>query len=226
MGEYETKKFMKKVCLTLMVTLLGVVSLMKADSINGATATEVYARNLVNIKVEDQYGNKINFGKVYVYDNSGALYGKIDLDTGYICGYTKWIPRLGEAFDIHYSDMQRYFTTGNVVGVTDSTGTIVREETWIDKGATNIKVWYTPTQTDYTLEANRVGVYVDSGWKNISIGKVEFGSKSVVVKDKTGLSWYSLTAGTYRIYTNGGGVALLDLNIKGNRDSHVAQGYH
>ena len=46
-GGNKMKKFMKKVCLILMVTLLGVVSLMKADSVDGAATKIVTYNNMI-----------------------------------------------------------------------------------------------------------------------------------------------------------------------------------
>ena len=106
------KKFMKRVCLTLMVALLGVVSLMKADSVDGATTKTVAYNNMINIFVEDQYGNKINSGKLTIYDTSGLPLTSLDLSTGNLTHYNgKYLMKIGTTFSAYPEYFQKHNTS-------------------------------------------------------------------------------------------------------------------
>lgn len=194
------KKLIKRVCLTLMVALLGVVPLIKADSADGATTTQIAINNILNIQVEDQFGNVIDFGTMDVNTANGSDYVTMYLNTGKINAYGLRVCKMEEESKFYYYDFQKYLSNGTVTGISDPSINVVGYDysnMWIPSGTKQVRVWYRPNKTDYTLDANKVGLFVDAAWKNALTCSIDIGSKKVDIKNTTGLSLYSLSAGTH-----------------------------
>ena len=194
------KKIMKRVCITLIVALLGVVPLIKADSADGATTTQIAINNILNIQVEDQFGNVIDFGTIDVKSANGSDYVTMYLNNGKINALGPRVCKMGEESKFYYYDFQKYISDGTVTGISDPSINIIGYDysnMWIADGAKQVRVWYRPNKIDYTLDANKVGLYVDAAWKNALTCSIEIGGKKVDIKNTTGLSLHGLSAGTH-----------------------------
>ena len=197
-GGNKMKKFMKKVCLILMVTLLGVVSLMKADSVEGAAVTQIAINNMINIKIVDQNGNKIEDEYIYLYDANDKRYASINFEYGQLISNDENpVYKMGTTYTFTPETFQKFFTDGKVFGFeypdSKRTYSIIN----VNNDPLTIKVVYIPNKTDYTLEANRVGLYIDPAWKNTPNCTIKIGSKTVALNSSTGLTYYNLSAGKY-----------------------------
>ena len=197
-GERQMKNFMKRVCLTLVVTLLGVVSLMKADSVDGAATKIVTYNNMINIFVEDQYGNKVNSGKLTIYNTSGLPLTSLDLSTGSLTHYNgKYLMKVGTTFSAYPEHFQKYVTEGTVKGMNKTTSKYPSSFVSISTEPSNVRVWYDPARIDHELPANTLGIYIDPKWKNTPGTTVYIASNTFRFTEKTGMFTVSAPAGNY-----------------------------
>ena len=104
------KKLMKRVVLTLIITLLVVTPFIKADSVVGADVVSIAVKNMVNIRVVDQFGNNINSGKLTMKNKNGE-YAKINLATGELTTKAPGVSKMGQGFTIYATDLQRFVSS-------------------------------------------------------------------------------------------------------------------
>lgn len=203
------KNFMKRVCLTLMVALLGVTTLIKADSVAGASIKTIYKGNMINVNIEDQFGNKITSGKLTLYDATGKALTSLDLSTGSLTHITgKYLNRIGANFYAYPEHFQEYVTEGTVKGVNMPTKKYPSDSFWVKQDPSEVRVWYDPNRTDHTLAANSIGVYIDPKWKNTPQVSLYVASTVFRFTEKTGMYTVSTAAGEYGgtiIQSNRGG---------------------
>ena len=203
------KELMKRVCLTLMVALLGVTTLIKADSVDGASIKTIYKGNMINVHIKDQYGNKITAGKLTLYDATGKALTSLDLSTGSLTHITgKYLIRIGANFYAYPEHFQKYVTEGTVKGVNMPTKKYPSDSFWVKQDPSEVRVWYDPNRTDHTLAANSIGVYIDPKWKNTPQVSLYVASTVFRFTEKTGMYTVSTAAGEYSgtiIQSNRGG---------------------
>ena len=185
------KKLMKRVVLTLIITLLVVTPFIKADSVVGADVVSIAVKNMVNIRVVDQFGNNINSGKITMKNKNGE-YAKINLATGELTTKAPGVSKMGQGFTIYATDLQRFVSSGTVVGVSApniNNATHDYTNMVLEGGSNSVRIWYVPDRTDYVLKANTGGVYVDPKWKNAGAKvKLEIGENLVNINEDTGLT--------------------------------------
>ena len=181
-----------------MVALLGVVSLMKADSVEGASTTQLIMDNAINIQVVDEDGNEFKYGYVDIWDSNGKQVTRVYVDDNSVTNYNGYrIFVTGKDVWADYSVFQKYVTAGTVKGVVDTTlDHSMRSEVSVNANAKKIRVCYTPNNVEtITLNPNTLGMYVDPKWKN-----TDGGIKTTVERpfsSYTGLMTQTLAAGYY-----------------------------
>lgn len=202
------KKFVKRVCLTLMLALLGVVPLMKADSVEGASTTQLILDNALNIQVVDKNGEEFRYGYVDIWDSKGEQVARVYMNdksvTNYWGSYRIYVT--GKDFSADYTAFQKYITGGTVRGVVDTTiDHSMRSEVSVKSTTKKIRVCYTPNTTAITLNPNTLGIYVDPKWKNT------YGGITTTVdrpfSSYTGLMTQTLAAGYHKTAFNLGNSA-------------------
>lgn len=188
------KSLRSKILLMIMVLVL-VFPLFKSDGAYGAQAVEFVINNAINIQVYDQYGNKIEKGELVIYEYNDPAVLQLDLSTGKTSYVKGDIREMEEEDNFSPRFFEKYVTEGTFIdaSVVGSNLDGVRLSTI----PTTVRLWYKPTTVDYTLEANRVGLYVDAAWKNAVETSIEIGSETVVIKNSVGLTGYNAPAGEY-----------------------------
>ena len=208
------KKLMKRVCLALMVALLGVVSLMKADSVDGASTTQFILDNTLNIQVVDDNGAEFKYAYVDITDLNGEAVTRVYMSdksiTNYWGSYKIYVA--GEKLSASYTLFQKYIPNGTVRGVAETTkGYPLNSSVNIDSTAKKISICYTPNTADVALNPNTLGIYVDPKWKNTN-GSIET-TVDRPFSSYTGLMTQTLTAGCHRVgmmLGNGGSIEYID----------------
>ena len=191
------KKFMKRVCLTLMVALLGVVSLTKANSVEGASTTYIGINNMINVILEDQNGNQVTTGTVKIKDTSGNLYASYNLSTGALTkGNAASLYKMGSDFTVDKSFFNKYISGGTVEHLLYNY--CFYNNLTLTSYAREVDLYSMVDRVDHTLEANTIGLYIDPAWASTPEAYINLGSQKLFLSNTTGYTAYSMPTGTYR----------------------------
>lgn len=204
------KKLMKRVLLTIIITMLVVAPFVQADSVEGADAVSVGSKNMINMQVVDQFGNNINFGEITMKDKNGADYAKMNLATGELSTEAPRVMKMGQGFTLLPTDVQKFIKSGTVVGVSApdmKKASLDYSNMLLENGSNAVRIWYEPNKADYILDANTVALVVDPKWENdASNPEIKINGKYININKNIGTTLYKLEAGTYRpMYLLGSG---------------------
>ena len=199
MGRIEGNKMNRgliKKIVVLITVLAMIIPLFGYESVYAATM-QFAINNMVNIQVYDQHGNKINTGKLFIYNERGSSYATVTLSTGELMEWAD-VYKMGEAAWLNQSYFQKYVTEGTIMGISQINTPYLNYTFLMDSSVRKMRLWYQANHTDYTLAANQVGLYVDPAWKNATSTSITIGSKTIVPKNSTGLTLYNLSSGNYK----------------------------
>ena len=179
------------------------VPLFEFEGAYGAQATVITKNNMINIQVYDEFGNEMKTGKLYMNcDTDGKYYLDMDLATGELglaakgeLGMGTTVYKMGEACSFERDYFAKYSSLGDYIGVGYNNSIKRSAKIDMDTSIKTLRIWYKTNQTDYVLEANKVGLYVDEAWKNAAYTTIEIGNETLVLNETTGLTLHEYTEG-------------------------------